>query len=209
MSKRSEYNGEFISERKKAKIFFNFVAIVYPFIENHLFPEYKRAVKKLSLSNQLNILDMATGTGILAAAFNERGHSVKGLDFSRKLLKRAKKKFKNIEFENFDLINLSEIRSNSYDIVTTGYLLHGVSPEFRKYIIENMARIAKKYVIVFDYCCDGGWLVRLIEWIEGSDYMEFISSPIKEKFEEVGLKIERSFMTSKIGNVWLCSKETR
>lgn len=208
MDRRSKYNDDFVSERKKAKLFFDLVAIIYPFIENHLYPEYKRAVKKLSLSKELNILDIATGTGILAAAFNEQGHSVKGLDFSIKLLKRARKKFKRIEFENFDLINLSEIQSDSYDIVTTGYLLHGVSPEFRKFILENMARIAKKHVIVFDYCCDGGPMVRFIEWIEGSNYMEFISSPIKEKFEDIGLKVERSFMTSKIGKVWLCSKNS-
>jgi SAM-dependent methyltransferase len=197
---------EFITERKKAKFFFNLVAFIYPFIETHLFPEYRRAVKKLNLPNDYSVLDLATGTGILAAAFNEVGHRVKGLDFSKKLLKRARKRFEGVEFEIFDLIKISEVKSELYDIVSTGYLLHGLSPDFRNYILKNMVRISKKYVIVFDYCCDGGWFVRFIEWLEGSDYMNFISVSREKEFADAGLKIERAFMTSKIGNVWLCSK---
>jgi len=197
---------DFIMERKKAKRFFNLVAVVYPFIEFHLFPEYRCAVQELKIDGNFEILDIATGTGILAGALKKKNNRVTGLDISTKLLKRAKKKFKNIEFKEFDLINLSEIQTNSYDIVSTGYFLHGISLEFRRLILKNMSRIASKYVIVFDYCCDGGFLVRFVEWLEGSDYMRFISSDMYKEFELAGLKIEKEFQTSKMGKVWLCSK---
>jgi SAM-dependent methyltransferase len=197
---------DFILEGKKAKSFFNLVSILYPFIELSLFPEYKNAVQTLDIDKNLKILDIATGTGILAGALQEKGNHVTGLDISTKLLKRAKKKFKDIEFKEFDLINLSEVQTNSYDIVSTGYFLHGISLEFRRFILKNMSRIASKYVIVFDYCCDGGLSVRFVEWLEGSDYIGFISSDMNKEFNLAGLKIEKTFQTSKIGKVWLCSK---
>jgi hypothetical protein len=96
--------------------------------------------------------------------------------------------------------------SKSYDIVSAGYLLHGLSPEFRNYILTHMARIAAQYVVVFDYCCRGGWLVRLIERIEGPFYPQFLSSSRSEEFGSAGLKIQKSFQTSTFGKVWVCEK---
>ena len=199
-------NNDFISERKKARFFFNLVSIVYPFIERHLFPEYVKALEKLSLPNELNVLDIATGSGILADGFFKRGHSVKGFDFSKSLLKRAKRRFPEIEFTKYDLIDLHKIPSDSFGIVSTGYFLHGISSDFRKFILSNISRISSKYVVVFDYCCDGGWFVRLIEKIEGPNYVQFMSVSREDEFAEAGLKIEKMFQTSKFGNVWLCSK---
>ncbi len=197
---------DFILEGKKAKLFFNLVSRLYPFIELHLFPEYKRAVKELKIDKNFKILDIASGTGILAGALKEKTNKVTGFDISTKLLKRARRKFNNIEFKEFDLINISEVKTNNYDIVSTGYFLHGISLKFRRFILKNMSRISSKYVIIFDYCCDGGYLVRFVEWLEGSDYIGFISSDMDKEFELAGLKVEKSFQTSKIGKVWLCSK---
>ncbi len=204
----NKYSGnDFILERRKAKLFFNLVSWIYPFIELHLFPEYVKALEKLALSNQLNVLDIATGSGILANGFFERGHDIKGFDFSKGLLKRAKRKFPDIEFTKYDLIDLHKVPSNSFGIVSTGYFLHGISSDFRKFILNNISRISSKYVVVFDYCCDGGWFVRLIEKIEGPNYVQFISTSREKEFSTAGLKIEDSFQTSKFGNVWLCSKK--
>ncbi|MCK4836373.1 MAG: class I SAM-dependent methyltransferase [Candidatus Aminicenantes bacterium] len=199
--------GNFISERKKARSFFNLVSIIYPIIEWNLFPQYEKAIKKLDIPTDLSVLDVATGSGILAAAFARQGHRVYGFDFSEKLLKRGKKKFPEISFKKFDLVDIHQIPSNSVDIVSTGYFLHGLSPEFRETILNNISRIAYQYVVVFDYCCDGGWFVRLIEWIEGPNYSRFISSSREEEFDAAGLKVEKSFHTSNFGKVWLCDKK--
>jgi SAM-dependent methyltransferase len=195
---------EFLRERKRTRIFFDRTAVIYPMIEWHLFPKYKDALGKLDLAAELTVLDVATGSGILAAAFAGRGHAVTGLDFSERMLKRAGKRFPAIDFRTFDLVDLPRIASGSYDIVSCGYLLHGLSAEFRKTILKNMARIAGHYVLVFDYCCDGGWFVRLIEWIEGPNYTQFIAAPRETEFAGAGLAIERAFRTSEFGNVWLC-----
>ena len=64
--------GDFLKERKRTRLFFNLVSIIYPLIERHLFPEYQEAIKKLDLPAGLTVLDVATGSGILAAAFGPR-----------------------------------------------------------------------------------------------------------------------------------------
>jgi len=198
---------EFIQERKRARFFFNLTSVIYPVIERHLFPRYEEALATLGLPPELTVLDVATGSGILAAAFARRGHEVSGLDFSERLLRRARKKFPQIDFKAFDLVDLPKIPARSYGIVSCGYFLHGLSAGFRATILKNIARIAGRYVVVFDYCCDGGWFVRLIERVEGPNYPQFIAASREAEFAAAGLTIERSFRTSSFGDAWLCRPE--
>lgn len=193
-----------LRERRRARLFFNRTAFLYPLIEWHLFPRYRQALERLKLPAGLTVLDLATGSGILAAAFSGRGHSVKGLDFSRPLLKRAKKRFPEVDFKVFDLVDLAMIPPDSYGIVACGYLLHGISPRFRATVLQEMARIAAEYIVVFDYCCDGGWFVRLIEWIEGPHYAGFIAGSREQEFAVAGMEVVDSFHTSAFGSAWLC-----
>jgi SAM-dependent methyltransferase len=195
---------EFMAERKRARIFFNLASVVYPVIEWHLFPRYEEALARLGLPADLTVLDVATGSGILAGAFARRGHAVAGLDLSESMLKRARRRFPHVDFRTFDLADLPEIPAGSYGIVSCGYLLHGLSAGFRQAVLKDIARIAGRYVVVFDYCCDGGWFVRLIEWIEGPNYPQFIAASREAEFAAAGLRIERSFRTSGFGDAWLC-----
>jgi len=192
------------NENEKARRFFNRTAFVFPVIEASLFPEYRRALRKLNLDPRLTVLDLATGTGILAGAFAERGHPATGYDFAEKMLKRARKNFPEVHFEHFDLSDAEQIPDKSFDIVTMGYFLHGVHPDFQKQVLTHSARIAKKHVVVFDYCCKGNWLVNVIEWIEGSYYNHFVSENREDEFRSAGLKIVKEINLSDYGSVWLC-----
>ncbi len=193
-------------ERLNTRRFFNRISFIFPIIEKNLLPEYRKTIADFNLNPQLSVLDLATGTGILAGAFAERGHRVKGLDFAENLLNRGKKNFPRVDFKKFDLYNLNEITNSSYDIVSTGYFLHGLSADFRKQILKDAARIAGKYVVVFDYCCKGNWFVRLIEWIEGPNYPGYIAESRTKEFSDAGLNVERELRTSDFGSAWLCSK---
>jgi len=197
----------FAQERKQTRKFFNRVLFVFPFIERNLFPEYRRALKKLKLPAEYTVLDLATGTGILAGAFAERGHRVTGYDFADRLLKRAQKKFPQVRFEHFDLFHLKQLPGKSFDIVAMGYFLHGVHPDFRRQVLKQAAGIAVKYVLVFDYCCPGGRFVRFIEWLEGPHYPHFVAGSRNKDFAEAGLSIEQEINLSEYGSVWLCRKK--
>ncbi len=196
----------FQKERRKTKSFFNLISIIYPIIERQLFPEYRKYLKKLNLPDHLSVLDLATGTGILAAAFAERGHRVAGFDFSERLLKRAAKRFPDIDFKRYDLIQLSKLPEKKFDIISMGYFLHGVSVDFRQYVLEQAARITNKYVVIFDYGNGRNWLVNIIEWIEGAHYFNYVKQNRKNEFAGTGLKIVREIKTTDFGMVWLCVK---
>jgi len=200
---------KYYQENQKARRVFNRTAIIYPVIERALFPEYRRALHKLDLDPTLSVLDLATGTGILAGAFALRGHPVTGFDIAEKMLKRARKKFPQITFEHLDLSQLDSIKTASSDIVTMGYFLHGANPEFRKQVLLEAARITAKYVIIFDYCCKGNWLVDFIEWIEGSHYNQFVSLPREEELAQAGLQVEQELNLSDYGSVWVCTRSAQ
>lgn len=196
----------FQKERRKTKSFFNLISIIYPIIEGQLYPEYRKYLNKLNLPAHLSVLDLATGTGILAAAFANRGHRVTAFDFSERLLKRASKRFPDIAFKNFDLIHLSDLPDNKFDIISMGYFLHGVSPDFRRYVLRQAARITNKYVLIFDYGKGRNWLVNIIEWIEGPHYFNYIKQNRKNELAGAGLKIIGEIKTTDFGQLWLCIK---
>lgn len=201
-----ESNDAFKRERQRTKFIFNCAAFIYPLIEKNLFPQYRETLVELNLPVHLTVMDWASGTGILAAAFYERGHQVKGIDFSERLIRRARKKYAEISFELKDLFCLDPNEEPSCDIVCMGYLLHGLSPGLREIILDKAARMANHYVLIFDHGLAGNWLVEWIERLEGSYYKEFIASDKKLAFARAGLIIKTDFSTSDYGHVWLCEK---
>ncbi len=77
------HEAKFEQERRRTQRFFNLVSVVYPLVERHLWSEYQEVLERLALPVEHRVLDLATGTGMLAGAFAEREHTVVGLDFGR------------------------------------------------------------------------------------------------------------------------------
>ena len=200
---------KFRFERFRSRLFFSLTSKLYPLIEKQLAPRYETALETLSLPAEMTVLDIATGTGALAGAFARRGHEVTGLDSSRSLLRRAIKRFDHIRFEKFDLAFLSEKKSGSFDIVAAGFFLHGISPEFRKDVLANMARLATEYVVIFDYDRGGDWFVRLIEWFEGPHYKKYAALSRESEFQAAGLRIEKALPCTGFCHAWLCRPARR
>jgi len=200
---------QFVEERVRAQSFFNRSSLLYPLVERHVLPQYREVLARLTLRPDLSVLDLATGTGVLAGAFAERGHAVTGLDFADRLLARARRQFPQVRFDHFDLVNLDQVDTAAYDVVCMGYVLHGLSAEFRRYTLTQSARIAAKHVLIFDYGRRGGWLVRLIERLEGPHYPEFVASDVAQELRREGLQISRAEQVSELGSYWLCSRAAR
>jgi len=197
---------QFVIERRRIKSIFNLASFIYPIIELSLIPHYQKTLERLNLPDNLSVLDFATGTGILAGEFFQRGHSVHGLDFSQKLLRRARKKFPQIIFDEIDLFDLDPSKVEKADIVSMGYLLHGLSPDLRKIILKKAAGLASKYVVIFDHGNRMNLLTKFIEYLEGSHYKEFLASDKSIMFSVTGLKIIEEFNVDEFGYCWLCGK---
>ncbi|HEM49003.1 MAG TPA: class I SAM-dependent methyltransferase [Caldithrix sp.] len=200
-------DSQFATERNRIKSVFNLASFIYPIIELSLIPYYRKTLERLNLPVNLNVLDFATGTGILAAEFYNRGHSVGGIDFSPRLLKRAKRKYPQIMFDEIDLFDLDLSDVEKADIVSLGYLLHGLSPDLRKVILQKAADLTTEYVIIFDHSNHMNWLTKFIEFLEGSHYKEFIVSDKNKMFGNAGLKIIDEFNVDDFGYCWLCVKK--
>lgn len=201
----SATNGEPTSdERHRTRRFFNLVAPAFLVIDRRLLPEYRRTLFELQLPADRTVLDVATGTGSLALAFAEQGHPVTAFDFAERLLKTARRRMPDADVRRMDLVDLPQVPDHAYDIVAMGYLLHGLSPQLARLALREGARIARRHVLVFDYRGPGPWYVRLIEWLEGPHYPEFVSRPFPNRAAEAGLEIEASGEASDISGWWLC-----
>ena len=89
-------------------------------------------------------LDLATGTGDIAALMEETHSEAKvlGADFSLNMLKEAKRRFtrRNISWQACDA-NTLPFASNSFDAVTFGYLLRNVDDALK--VLAEVHRVLK------------------------------------------------------------------
>jgi len=190
-------------ERRRTRRFFNLVAPAFHIIDRRLLPEYRRALETMALDPSLDVLDLATGTGTLALAFAERGHTVAGIDFAGRLLRRARRRLPGADLRRMDLAELPAFGERSRGIVAMGYLLHGLDPAMRRFVLCEAARIARRWIVVFDYARPGPLAVRIVEWIEGPHYPSFVARPFGEHAGEAGLAVVASGETSDVGGWWL------
>jgi ubiquinone/menaquinone biosynthesis C-methylase UbiE len=190
-------------ERRRIRRLFNRTAGVLAVFDGHLRREYARTLERVPLPRGLDVLDLGTGTGNLAAAMLARGHRVTGVDFSERSLARARRSCPGTRLVLADLFELDAFRAGSFDLVTLAYVLHGVPAALRPAVLGHAARIARQAVLVVDYAGRGPWYVRVIEFLEGPHYPSFAARPAADLLEEAGLTLAARGTTSATGGYWL------
>jgi demethylmenaquinone methyltransferase/2-methoxy-6-polyprenyl-1,4-benzoquinol methylase len=103
---------------------FDRIAPVYDFM-NHamtagLDRRWRRKTAQAVVQPGDRVLDACCGTGDLAVASHEEGGRVTGLDFSERMLERARSKSSDIEWVNGDLLELP-FEDGTFDAVTVGF----------------------------------------------------------------------------------------
>ncbi|NPA45427.1 MAG: class I SAM-dependent methyltransferase [Chlorobi bacterium] len=177
---------------KRAKFIFNTIAPLYGKLDKQIQKGYKYSAndldKEINLSGK-SVLDIGTGTGAWIASLNKKNLSkAVGVDFSEKMLKQAIKNHPEITFEISNGEDLSKFEDNSFDVVTASFVLHGVKKDKRAKLLDEMKRISKKYVVLNDFIGKTPLFVRLLEFMEQSDYKNFkknFCNELKEKFKNV------------------------
>jgi ubiquinone/menaquinone biosynthesis C-methylase UbiE len=164
---------------------FNLIAPIYSQLNGFVKRHFREAIETVNSIVELegkSVLDVGTGTGAWASLFVEKGASqVQGLDFAEKMIDVASKRYSSsIMFSLADAQNLPEYEDNSFDIVTASFVLHGVKKDKRGKILTEMKRITKDMVVIHDYCCHSGPVVRFLERLEKSDYINFKRNFYKE-----------------------------
>jgi len=168
--------------QKKGSQLFDFIAPVYGLFYERQKKYFKliieRAAIEFKLTDYETVIDIGCGTGALCSVLNTKGLSVTGIDPASKMLKIAQNKPENtaIKFIKGNPLEGLPFEHKAFDIAITSYVAHGLMPLERKAMYAEMSRLAKHWVIVYDYNDKRSITTDFIEWLEGGDYFNFIKS---------------------------------
>ena len=101
-------------------MFYESIAKVYDYIfpKNRKQLEFVESIKKIS--NEEKILDIGCATGNLTEFLGEKTRNIVGIDLDKELLKEAKEKHPNLNFENMNMLKINEkFEENSFDRVVS------------------------------------------------------------------------------------------
>ena len=108
---------------------FDRIAPVYDFMNRvmtaGLDQRWRRITARSVVHEGDRVLDAACGTGDLAIADRKAGGEVTGLDFSERMLERARRKDPLVEWVRGDILRL-EREDGSFDAVTVGFGIRNV-----------------------------------------------------------------------------------
>ena len=101
-------------------MFYESIAKVYDYIfpKNRKKLELVESIKKIS--SEEKILDIGCATGNLTELLGEKTRNIVGIDLDKELLKEAKEKHPNLNFENMNMLKINEkFEENSFDRVVS------------------------------------------------------------------------------------------
>jgi ubiquinone/menaquinone biosynthesis C-methylase UbiE len=175
------------------KRLFDIIAPIYGLFYNRQITKFGAVLASqtaVDISAYKTVLDVGCGTGALCDLLNQMGLSVTGIDSSTKMLSIASSKNQDtdIQFTNASALLPFPFIDNSFDISFASYVAHGMSPDERQIMYENMSRVTRHLMIIYDYNAKRSPLTSLIEWVERGDYFNFIrcaKTELEEQFAEV------------------------
>lgn len=196
------------------KIFlFNRIATVYSLFFNRQVKTYRNifnnAKEEFSVSAYQSVIDIGCGTGALCKVLQEYGLNVTGVDPAQAMLEIATKKAgkteankPSIAFVCGDVLNGLPFRDSSYDLVTASYVAHGLMPQERLILYNEMKRVARHTAVLLDYNEHRSLITDIAEWLEGGDYFSFIRRIRDELMKQFGnLKV---INTGKHSAMYIC-----
>lgn len=145
---------------------------------------------ELDLTNYKNIIDIGCGTGALCSVLYDQGLHVTGIDPAIGMIETAKKKTNNkkISFIEANVLTVLPFKDKSFDVSICSFVAHGLNKNQRQIMYDEMIRITKHLVIIYDYNEHRGIITDIAEWVEGGDYFNFIKTikhELNKKFNNV------------------------
>ncbi|WP_312651732.1 class I SAM-dependent methyltransferase [Proteiniclasticum sp.] len=163
-------------------MFFNLQKRKYAFVPDMLSNE--------KIMPPMQVLDLGCGTGALLSVLEEAGFRVTGIDQAGEMLKvaRWKTRHQEIRYVHHAEGKRLPFKDNSFDLVISSFVLHGMGKEERMGLYKEMKRISRRKVIIHDYNRNRSLPTTIIEYLENGDYFGFIRTAeeeMREVFETV------------------------
>lgn len=162
----------------------NFKALFYSLLIDPLLSALKQSVAE-KIPKGAEVIDIACGTGSLAAVIASGAGHVTGIDLDADLIKFGegyikKRGIANVSFMARDAASLHEYIDKQFDVAVTSMAVHQFSEPLAVQILKEMKRISSK-VLIADYNCPlpagfSGTLAYTIERMaKGDHYRNFMN----------------------------------
>lgn len=191
----------------RLKLFYKLVMPAFKIIAGKMQADYRKAfpmlLERVSVGPETTVLDVGTGTGGLAGLFLDYTSHVTGVDFSPEMIAQAIKRYGDrIRFVQMAADEIRQFEDNGFDLVTAAYTLHDMDDEYRLVVLQEMRRIAREKVIIFDFVKNKNIIIWAVERLEGSYYMDFVNH-IDHQLAEVFPRYEKIKMIDRMG-LYIC-----
>ena len=165
---------------------FSLIMPVYALIFSWQVKKYTKVVEKAFMLADLSALqsfaDIGCGNGALLHVLHKKGFTVAGADYIPAMAAAARRNLRadGVLVEHANILEGLPFADKSFDAAVASYVLHGMKPEERQRVYAEMARIARRAVIFYDYNAKRGIISDIMEFIEGGDYFRFIKTAEQE-----------------------------
>lgn len=144
-----------------------------------------------------SVLDVCTGTGVLALAFGAHGARVTGVDLARRMLKRASSKSVGIKSHwlEMDATQLA-FAEKSFDVSVLSLALHHMPETVQIAVLRELRRVTRRRVVIIepDIPVKPSWVpayVFVASIIDESEYMHmWVKQDLQATCETAGLHVE-------------------
>ncbi len=173
---------------------FNIIAPIYAKFYDFQVKYYDNTLIKvkdeIDIKEYKTVLDIGCGTGALCYVLYKNGLKVTGVDVAEKMVEKSRGKLRDTSVKILKINPEDELpfKDNSFDIVISSYVAHGLKPDQRIALYKEAGRVAKEKVIFHDYNQNRAILTTIIEWLERGDYFNFIKmaeTEMNEHFKSV------------------------
>ena len=157
---------------------YNRYSSVYDVIFGRVFQSGREmAPRLLELSPGADLLEVGVGTGLSLAAL-PRNINITGIDLSRKMLNKAKKRVVDLRLKNAQLLRMDattlDFPDNSFDRVLAAYFISTVPDPVA--VVEEMKRV----------CRPNGYLVFLNHFLNDKPTIAFLEKACSPMFYHLG-----------------------
>lgn len=120
----------------------------YPFYGYGLIQQY--IYNETANCKYSHILEMGIGTGMMSKRLYDEGYKVTGVDFSKKMLEKAKSIMPNNTYFNTDFLSfISKLETEKYDVIIFSYSIHHLEPKKQEYLLNELGQhLSKKGIII-------------------------------------------------------------
>jgi ubiquinone/menaquinone biosynthesis C-methylase UbiE len=183
-----------MAKKEYSEFVFDLIAPIYGLYYNRQKGRYRSVLESLrpdfDIAGYRSVLDVGCGTGAFAAVVGDMGLDVTGIDPSERMLRIARRKNvpKSVTFLSGDVLKRLPFADKSFDVATAFYVAHGMTVKNRQVLYDEMNRVSRHWVALFDYNGNRALLTSVIECLERGDYFQFIRSAereLRDRFKEV------------------------